>query len=233
MVDEFFRANPNIEDGKDYVWRSNPDWCCLRARRGEFCSPAVVKRQLRDAVSRIAAKYSLPDVLNGRSSKQFGNESDWVTMGNLRLEGPHLLLVDPGLSGDDQEGLRLDSPAGNYEVLIRVMAFGPDHRVSRLRVVLQGGTPALGQVIEKGAVDTGRFAVCDDRAFRHARSESDAAALKDFFARMSKSCYGVVELSGVAVFHTECGFGDSSYSIFELRQRSKRIGVEVEFIPSL
>ena len=219
MVDGLFQAHQSIRDGQGYVWEHGADWCAWRARRGEFGSPMVVKKLLRDAIARIAAKHRLP-----------GTESEWLPLGEFTLEGPQLYLVDPGLSGSDLEGVKLDSPAGVYGVFIRSMAFGRDHRVSRLRVVLRGSKPSLGPGIGKCQVDTGRFLVCDHRAFSKVRAETEAAGLKAFFGNMSECGHGVARLSGVPVYHTESGFGDGSYPIFELREATARVGAEVEFI---
>jgi hypothetical protein len=168
-----------------------------------------------------------------RSSKQ-GKISEWLDFCTFTLKGPQFLIVDVAFLPSKPDGLLVKSPPGQYRVQAKGTAYGTDRRVSRLRAFQEGSTGILGEQIGEAWTDTARTAFCDFKVFAKAWGKDDEAS----FAKI-ETMLDEAENQGVAVLDkavgavapfVPSGFGDGSFPVFELTQKGKRVGFEIEFI---
>jgi hypothetical protein len=190
----------------------------------------------------------LKDVLEGgdaavsfSTSGPESEESVWLELGNFELRSGRLRIVDPTWSDPVHEGLSLELKPGTYLIEAKVMKFGQERRISRVRLFLKDSSPIIGDAVGEASADVAHIAFFDseevdrflnDNSERSERAEDiipDAYWLAD---DQQGEC-GVALLDATADLkmpYVWTGFGDGSYPAYELKSGSDMVGVEIEFI---
>jgi hypothetical protein len=163
-----------------------------------------------------------------------GNESDWLDIGSIELLSGCLSIGDAALFPGDQA--ELDISPGNYLVQAKIMDYGIDRRICRLRAVLSG-LSAERHHIGDISVDFGVIGVCDHSVFL-AALEPFGKDLDEYNAVYghkldAKEGYGRIVLSEqplVTMIFVRPGWGDGCYDVYQLLVDTRCIGVEAVFI---
>ena len=90
-----------------------------------------------------------------------GAESDWLFHCEFEIQGKRLQLLDVLMAGNDGEGVILEVSPGVYVVEARVMRYGIDRRISRVRVHPKGEIGTPGTLAGEVGVDLAAVAICD------------------------------------------------------------------------
>lgn len=171
-----------------------------------------------------------------------GTHVGWFPITSLALSSGELWAGDPEFSWaelTERVGFRITLPAGEYDVLAFLMAYGPWHGVARLRVCQHGiAEPAIGDEVGQAGTDSALMGVCDAHAVMSAfqakfGSDGDAAPLD--LANHNFGRVGVLQPNGpndAGIVYVNCGFGDGQGPIYALRNGEDRVGVEFVFIES-
>lgn len=161
-----------------------------------------------------------------------GTESSWIPFDELRLTSGKLILLDPISCLQSGDGLVIGLPSARYGLEARVMDYGDDKRISRLKLV-QDVPHELGELLGTTFADVGYTGACDHEALLDSVVGNEEAAEKLAQEVFEIDEYGKAALSDdpEAVMHVvSSGFGDGEFPVRELISESRRIGVEVEFI---
>lgn len=162
-----------------------------------------------------------------------GLETDWKQLAELTLKGGKFLICDFQFVPSEEDGVSIQAAPGKYNVEAKAIDFDGDRRISRLRVYRHDARPVLGKTIGETWTDTAYSAVCDFDYFSKEWDSlgEDAAGDKLQEEYGAENC-GVFRLSpnGSEVPFVSSGFGDGTFSIFELCDGEKRVGFEIEFI---
>ncbi len=156
-------------------------------------------------------------------------EIDWKNFTRLRVVSGKLLIMDPIHVDKSEDGLLVELPEEEYDVMI---AEDPWMGITRLRVVSPGSVPELGRKLGEVCTDIASVGVCDGEAFEELAKSVDVEELWDIRQPAFDVDYcDVVVLKKdlevpVAIVNVR---GDGTYPVFELLSASKRIGAEVEF----
>jgi len=167
-----------------------------------------------------------------------GSETDWLPFCKLTSRGTQLLVIDADFAPYAQHGLLVDLAPGEYEIKARVIDYGTDKRISRLRLVMGNRTPSTGHQLGTTWTDTGKTGVCDYIAYRDAWGDDDEVSWGIVGPTLEQAgTHGIALLnpaSGTVLPFVTSGFGDGNFSVHELIDSATnvRIGVEVEFIAS-
>lgn len=159
-------------------------------------------------------------------------ESDWLDAFGIDLSSGKIHLMDPCQLGVAAEAYTASLPAGTFEVKVKVMPFGWDVRVSRLRIVRTDSPLVLGNQMGEIGIDAANIAICNFPPHEAAKDELTGekiyAALVDQngLAKIFKPD-GPAEDVIVAI---STGFGDGRYPIYELTNDAGRAGLELVFI---
>lgn len=167
-----------------------------------------------------------------------GQAVGWFDVAELPLPSGRLWVGDPGFSWAelaDNDGLYIDLEPGQYRVQAFVLAFGTANLIARLRVcAIQ--SPALehrAEIAEAGT-DSASIGVCDAAAMltayeaKFADRNSGALFLEDYDFQRA----GTLRIDdGPPLVYVQSGFGDGAGPVFELLSGTRRLGVELEFIP--
>lgn len=163
-----------------------------------------------------------------------GQESDWLPFCTLELGGAEFLVVDASYAPDRDEGITIKAPPGSYELQVKVVHYGRDRRVSRLRAALRGSAPRPGRKLGEVRSDTGRTGVCDFRVFSRAWGQDDEASYQTLSAAFRGAPpFGIAALDkarGPFMPFVASGFGDGTFPVFALLEGKRRVGFEIEFI---
>jgi hypothetical protein len=163
-----------------------------------------------------------------------GIESDWLFHCELELQGARLQMLDVFMAGNDDEGVILDASAGVYVVEARVMTYGIDRRISRVRVYPKGQVVGRGELAGEVGVDLAAVAICDvDRLAGWARSHQDEWQRwgdKLWFARITRAGVYSCEPAKTVVPFVDSGFGDGTYPVYYLTHDGRPVGLEAEFL---
>lgn len=169
----------------------------------------------------------------GKGAK--GIPSEWFPVCKLKLAGPKLLVIDPSFAPAATDGLLVRAAPGNYAVSAKCLYFNGDRRIARLRLLLEGATKAVvGARVGKTWSDTGAIGVIDHKVFSEAWGDDDDAS----YERIRETIEDV-EFCDVAILSrakgaimpfVESGFGDGTFPVYELLEKRRRVGIEVEFI---
>ena len=132
--------------------------------------------------------------------------------------------------------LELVSPIGTYRVQAKVIDYGIDRRIGRLRAVL-AEHPAEAHYIGDISVGFAVVGVCDHPVFL-AALEQYGTDLEQYNAKYSRYLddergYGRITLRNTpeaTMVFVRAGWGDGRYRVYELRQAAQLIGIEVVFI---
>ncbi len=167
-----------------------------------------------------------------------GKETGWIPFDELKLRSGKLFITDPIAGVGMEEGLGVELPPADYRLEAKVMDYGQDKRISRLRIVLPDGDAEIGEQIGSTWTDVGSTGVCDH--------EDLAKALEDYhenrdalYDRVDEEVWrdgighGSVildEKSSGAMHVVNSGFGDGEFPVYELLSASGRVGCEIEFI---
>jgi hypothetical protein len=165
---------------------------------------------------------------------QPGTESDWQEFCEFELHSGKLFLGDSLAAPELECGTVYPMPPGRYRVEARVMTYGDDQRVSRLRAWLADRTPSLGEEVGEAWCDVAQIGFCDNERWPPAyNADPDAAweKVEDQFFGVNLCAVVVLDEATDAVMVTaQSGFGDGTYPVYELADGGERVGFEVEFI---
>jgi hypothetical protein len=166
-----------------------------------------------------------------------GEESDWIDFGEIHCKSGKFLVIDPAFVADVSNGVVVKCPSGAYRLSAKVISYGRDRRVSRLRVLNAGikadATKKREQIGEAWA-DVAAIGVCDAQAFAKIfpKDEEEAEELIENYLDEGKSA-GSIIMEGhedTPLCYVSSGFGDGTFPVYALTSGRKRIGFEVEFI---
>jgi hypothetical protein len=162
-----------------------------------------------------------------------GTETVWLELCRIDLPVGKLYLGDPLNAGDWKQGFSTKLPPGRYVVKLKLMEYGAERRVARLRLTVSGTEPDLGRPIGRTWTDTANIGICDT-PFLSAFRKDTASALKvveDSVGEAEPFAFAHLGRAPTArMLIIESGFGDGTYPVYELRHRSKRCGIELVFI---
>ena len=132
-----------------------------------------------------------------------------------------------------KDGLIVKLPPKLYSIEAKGVSYEGDRRIAGLRVIQKGVSGTRGKKIGKTWVDTGLTSVCEFERFSRewkALGKDAEEKLEEEYGK-GADC-GVFRLSkkGSPVLYASSGFGDGTFPVFELRDGTKRVGFEVEFI---
>jgi len=157
-----------------------------------------------------------------------------MDLSRFTLSGPEFLIVDAAFLPSKEDGLVVKAPSGSYVIQAKVIAYGCDRRISRLRAVLDGFQVQLGDKIGETWTDTATTAICDLRVFSEAWGDDDDASYAKIEEALDNAeAFGVAVLSeaaGAVAPFVSSGFGDGTFPVFQVVKEGKRVGFEVEFI---
>jgi hypothetical protein len=162
-----------------------------------------------------------------------GNQTGWMDLCSFHLRGSKFLVVDPSFAPSEADGVVIQASPGEYLAETKVMIFGTDRRISRLRVHHKHSNGIIGSELGKSSADTGQIGICDLEVFRKAWGTDDDAAHAKIEDAVQDSDFGVVVLNkreGAVMPFVQSGFGDGIFPVFELLEGGSRVGFEVEFI---
>jgi hypothetical protein len=163
-----------------------------------------------------------------------GTESDWLSIGDLRISSGMLWIGDPMVIGKDF-GSTFEVPKGFYHVEGKGMDFSGHRRVSRVRVFLDGTDSFSLKENTEIDIDMGLAVICDIGLLESARIEIEEPkfSVQVSHLLLKSKCriaqFPLKTLSCDFAF-TETGFGDGSSRIFALLQNDSIIGIEAEFL---
>jgi hypothetical protein len=167
-------------------------------------------------------------------AKQEMVEPDWLPFTNFELMGPQLLIIDASYVPGAEDGLLIDMDPGTYEIDAKVMIYGIDHYVSRLRIIRRGKTSMRGNRIGETWTDVALTGICDLQVFSMIwERDTDEAWNKIETAINSSNGAGIAELdkeAGAVMPFVQSGYGDGTFPVFDLIDNQMRVGVEIEFI---
>jgi hypothetical protein len=141
--------------------------------------------------------------------------------------------VDPSCVFSPSDGLQIDINPGNYKVQAKVLNYGSDLVISRVRVILPGIEPEPGVEIGRTRTDIAMIGICDPEAFQ-TEFENQGKAAWDRIEGMifAGKLSGIAELnkqSGAVMPFVSSGSSDGEYPVFDLVDGGKRVGIEVQF----
>jgi hypothetical protein len=165
-----------------------------------------------------------------------GVESDWLDVYNLELRSDTISVGDATFFPHEQVKLAIEP--GIYHIQAKVLDYGIDRRISRLRAMLSDPSLEMCRVpIGEIPVGFATVGLCDLPLFLAALErisndlEQFEAAYTSHF--MTDQLYGVIELAGSP--HTEMvfvqsGWGAGRYNVYQLALETRSVGIEVVFI---
>ena len=164
-----------------------------------------------------------------------GKESTWLEFCSLQMSGNRHLIIDAEFAPSEADGLLVTLSPGHYCIQAKVIDYGTDKRVSRLRVGRDGHHSTVGQQIGTTWTDTAKTGVCDFETFWQACGGSVERAYEvigDTLEQASSHGVAILDSSiGVVMPFVSSGFGDGEFAVFELvATDGERVGIEIEFI---
>ena len=175
---------------------------------------------------------SLPTTFPAQGSP--GTETEWMHCCGFELKGTRLWVGDLAFVPAEDAGVSAELPPGKYEIAVMGVAYGEDHRAARLRVASSDG--ALGAELGTFGTDWGMAGVCDmDRMDGLVERDEEGYMewLSEFMGQdFATPGVAACEPADTKVIYTPSGFGDGTFTVFELRAGDALVGLEVEFIAS-
>lgn len=166
-----------------------------------------------------------------------GTESDWLRVAELPVVSGRILFVDVSFVPHEEEGLTVLLEPTVYCVEAKVVDYGADRRVGRLRILApNAGRPVGGARLGRTWTDTGKTGVCDLVVFGEAWGPDEDVSYRRIAPTVeAPTPFGVAvlnESTGAVMPFVESGFGDGEYPVQELLNATdrRRIGAEVVFI---
>ena len=145
-----------------------------------------------------------------------------------------LQMLDVFMAGNDDEGVILDASRGIYVVEARVITYGTDRRISRVRVYPEAQVVTQGELAGEVDVDLAAVAICDvDRLASWAKNdEAEWQRWGDrlWFGRTTPAGLYTCEPATTVVPFVDSGFGDGTYPVYYLMHDGQAVGLEAEFI---
>ncbi|HEU4882886.1 MAG TPA: hypothetical protein VFT45_11585 [Longimicrobium sp.] len=161
-----------------------------------------------------------------------GRETEWLAFTTLSVESGQLMIGDASYLPDPDACLALEVQPGTYTISVKVMDYGTDKRISRLRIARAGAEPELGR--KAGAVwaDVGRTGVCDAERFGAVEPLKDEQRWTETIgaALDAAETHGVATFEGVEMPFVSSGFGDGEFPVYPLKSGGEPVGAEVQFI---
>lgn len=183
----------------------------------------------------LLAAYLASPVKGTCVTGTIGKETDWLFIAPFTISSGRLLIVDFGFLPSSQDGLVIELPSGDFDITARVMDYPGDRRISRLRLLAKGIDAPVGEAIGETWVDTAATSICDaevmDAAWQSLGDDVATSRLEAFRETAAPCGVFVLDerLRASAPF-VESGFGDGTYTVFELCADGRRVGIEIEFI---
>ena len=163
-----------------------------------------------------------------------GERTEWLDFCELDLKGGSVLIADAQFMPSEEDGLRVTLAPAKYVAQCKVANFSGDRRIARLRVFQSGATPKLGQAIGETWTDTAKTGFCDFEVFSKAWGTDDDASyaiIEPYFNPLEYVGIAILDAATGAVMpFVDSGFGDGTYSVFELLEDGQRVGFEIEFL---
>jgi len=165
-----------------------------------------------------------------------GAESDWLFHCEFEIQGKRLQLLDVLMAGNDGEGVILEVSPGVYVVEARVMTYGIDRRISRVRVHPKRETGTPGGLAGEVGVDLAAVAVCDvDRLAAWAHDHEDEWQRwghQLWYGRTTPAGLYACEPARTVVPFIDSGLGDGTYPVYYLMNDGRAVGLEAAFLGS-
>jgi hypothetical protein len=161
-----------------------------------------------------------------------GAETDWMRCCGFELKGSRLWIGDLAFVPAEDAGVSAELPTGKYEIAVMGVAYGEDRRAARLRVASSDGK--LGAKLGSFGTDWGVAGVCDiDRMDNLVERDEEGYLewLGEFMGQdFATPGVALCEPADTKVVYSPSGFGDGTFTVFELRTDGQLVGLEVEFI---
>ena len=165
-----------------------------------------------------------------------GAESDWLFHCEFEIQGKRLQLLDVLMAGNDGEGVILEVSPGVYVVEARVMTYGIDRRISRVRVHPKGEIGTPGALAGEVGVDLAAVAICDvDRLAAWAQDHEDEWQRwgnQLGYGRTTPAGLYACEPAKTVVPFVDSGFGDGTYPVYYSMNDGRAVGLETVFLSS-
>lgn len=162
---------------------------------------------------------------NSPTQGEPGKETGWLIVGELKITDGKACFVDTGYFGDKEETTVVKLRKDTYQVEVKVIEFGDDRRVSRLRIASKKVKARLGAKLDVACTDTANITVSDWATAAKATYEQK----KKLIEPLGTNLAGLVTIGNGACF-VSSGFGDGQFPIFALLNGPETIGCEVEFL---
>jgi len=187
--------------------------------------PMNFKDWFRSALTKFA-KLQSPDCKDG-----------WLHICNFILRGTHLQMVELRIVGGrhEEDSIIIPATPGTYTVEYQTISYGQDCRISRMRVFPDGLTIVLGGPLGTIDVDWGGIAVTDidilAPSVEEHLEEYGHWFNNDVFENHSEPV-GMFrwKQADTNIPYADGGFGDGTYTVYQLLRDGKVVGLEVEFI---
>ncbi|MFN2567619.1 MAG: hypothetical protein ABR499_21705 [Gemmatimonadaceae bacterium] len=205
-------------------------WCSTHL----FRQHAVRRNLPPESFMTLSEFLARPSVERAPRKGAAGSESAWLTLHDFHLRGRRVQILDARHAGKDGEGIIVPARPGEYVIEARVMTYGSERRISRLRMRAWDATCVLGERVGSVATDSGAVAICDvDRLAAWASAnDDDFLNWREAFShdRVGDAGEYACEPAGTVVAYAASGFGDDTYPVFYSVSGGRPVGVEVEFI---
>jgi hypothetical protein len=161
-----------------------------------------------------------------------GTETPWLAFTTRSIESGRLMIGDASFLPDPENCVTVNVQPGTYELSVKVMDYGTDKRISRLRVARAGADPELGRKVGAVWADVGRIGVCDAERFGAVEPLKDEARWTETIgaALDASETHGIASFEGVEMPFVASGFGDGEFPVYRLRSGGEPVGAEVQFI---
>ena len=181
---------------------------------------------------------SLRDYLSsGRSSAPPAKGSapvrkETVPFGVLLLRSGQLGFCDPAFV---PSGVTVSCKPGKYQLEAECLDYGGDRRAARLRVRLEGVQPVRGKALGEFSVDMAMASVFDFDSINDWSDEQEEEYdewLEEEVVMCDWQRAGTIDCPGAAatIYYCEAGFGDGTYTVYELIEDGQVVGAEVVFL---
>ena len=236
--DELLRADLRLVLANSYRKMAAEDFWLIYSHAAEWLDfhPARVREPSAPVGSALAdflaSTQTGPDVEQGA----LGAESDWLFHCEFEIQGKRLQLLDVLMAGNDGEGVILEVSPGVYVVEARVMTYGIDRRISRVRVHPKRETGTPGGLAGEVGVDLAAVAVCDvDRLAAWAHDHEDEWQRwghQLWYGRTTPAGLYACEPARTVVPFIDSGLGDGTYPVYYLMNDGRAVGLEAAFLGS-
>lgn len=168
-------------------------------------------------------------------------ESEWFHVGDHELETDSMAVsvakeAPIEESGDDGGIVELES--GTYGFYLQGVAYGPDKRVARARVLREGAEVDGREEIGEAWTDLAEVGFYEPDLMREAMDNDE-----DEYEDWMESFYDMGDFDlhdvrphpsdeRIKVFVFRSGWGDGTFPVYALKEGNKVVGMEVEFIKS-